>query len=44
MKPLGKKIKNAKNWEFFDISYNLFNADPIACILLCQSMRGCDKI
>ena len=37
------KLLNAKNLEFFDISYNPFNADPIACIFLCQSMRGCDK-
>ena len=44
MKPLTNTIKNAKNLEFFDISYNPFNADPAACILLCQSMRGCDKI
>ena len=43
-KPLINCLKNVKNLEFFDITYNPFNADPACCILLCQAIKGCEKL
>ena len=44
LKPLINCLKNVKNLEFFDISYNPFNTDPACCILLCQAIKGCEKL
>ena len=44
VKKLVATLKGCKRLEFIDLSYNPFNLDEYSCILICSSLKECDKI
>ena len=44
VKKLVATLKGCKRLLFLDISYNEFNLDKYSCILVCGSLKECDKI
>jgi len=44
VKKLVATLKGCRRLESIDVSYNPFNLDEYSCILICSSLKECDKI
>ena len=44
VKKLVATLKGCRRLESIDVSYNPFNLDEYSCILVCSSLKECDKI
>ena len=44
VKKLVATLKGCRRLQYLDVSYNPFNLDEYSCILVCNSLKECDKI
>ena len=44
IKKFSAALKNLRHLKYLDISYNPFNREEYACLVVCQSLKDCEKL
>ena len=44
IKKFSAALKNIRHLKYLDVSYNPFNREEYACLVLCQSLKDCEKL
>ena len=44
IKKFSAALKNLRHLKYLDISYNPFNREEYACLVICQSLKDCEKL